>query len=364
MLRDKVMLNAKEWEKYANVTFKFLPDNAAYAQIRIRLGQGTGHNSAIGTEANFRQQNESTINFDTLFFADADYYADKLKKRGLQPPFSLDYLISEMRQDPNHWNFAEMRRVVIHEFGHSLGLLHEQSYPDAIKWKRTDSIYNYYRQTQGWSRQQVDFNVFEAGSQFYTNGTRYDPKSIMHYAINTWETTDGYSVQNNFELSAGDKTLIAALYPRGKGPAKVVPKVNISNFTNLDVTYDEVRQGLVVRPAFDLRTNSKLGEVYFVVRPTDERGYFIKTANQQYNWGGYMAVYLKMNLLPNSNVSYNKDARSRLELFFPFRNFPELYGRRLRVAFAVYLDDVANNQLDKLMYISATNTLSIPRQQF
>src|SRR5450432_4133536 len=54
LLRDKVMENAKEWEKYANITFKFVPDSNRYATIRVKLGRGLGHNSAIGTEANFR----------------------------------------------------------------------------------------------------------------------------------------------------------------------------------------------------------------------------------------------------------------------------------------------------------------------
>lgn len=62
----------------------------------------------------------------------------------------------------------------------------------------------------------VDFNVFEVSNQFYTNGTAYDPKSIMHYSVAAWQTTDGYNMKDNYELSAGDRTLIAALYPRGK----------------------------------------------------------------------------------------------------------------------------------------------------
>jgi hypothetical protein len=186
----------------------------------------------------------------------------------------------------------------------------------------------------------------------------------MHYAINSWETIDGYTVKENFELSIGDKQLIASLYPKTGAIRREVPKINVSEFSRLDVTYDEMRGGLVIKPTFDLKTNSKLGEVYFVARITDERGYYIRTRSEYLNWGGNLAVYLKMNLLPNSKVSYNKDEKSRMELFFPIRQFPELYGQRIRVAFAIYLDDIANNQMDKLMYFSATNTLGIPAKGF
>lgn len=365
VLRDKVILNAKEWEKFANVKLKFLPDDAGFTHIRIKLGQGKGHNSAVGTEAGFRSQMDPTVNFDTLGFVDADYYADKLKKQGGEPPFSFYQLMSELRTDPNHWNLKELRRVVMHEIGHSLGLLHEQSYPDAVKWKKTDSIYNYYRQTQGWTKQQVDMNVFNAGTRFYTNGTRYDPNSIMHYSINGWETENGYQVKENYEISAGDKVLISALYPRGRTTSvKVVPKVNITEVGDLKVTYDESRNGLVIKPSFLMKTNSKLGEVYFVARLVDERGYFIKTNSQYYNWGGQSAVYLKVNLLPNARLSYNKSAKDELELFLPADQLPGLGGRKVKIAFAVYLDDVANKEMDKLMYFSTTNPLSLPTGKF
>jgi hypothetical protein len=361
-VREKVMQYAKEWEKYANITFKFVADTTRVTNIRIKLANGLGHNSAVGTEANFRPQTAQTMNFDTLFFADGDYYAAQLQKRGIRPPYTINQLIASIRLDPNHWNIPEMKRVVIHEFGHSLGLLHEQSYPGAVKWKMTDSVYNYYEQTQGWTREQVDFNVFEVSNQFYTNGTTYDPKSIMHYSINPWETTNGYSVKQNDDLSAGDKALIAALYPKDKKESSlIVPKVDITNFGKMTVVNNTTKKGLSIYPVFDLKTNSKLGNVYFVARLADEQGYYLETDNEYYNWGGTAATYLKMNLMPNSKISYNRSTKKNLELFFPFSKMPELNGKKVMIVFAVYLDDVQNGQMDKLMYFSMTTPLSIPR---
>ena len=57
-----------------------------------------------------------------------------------------------------------------------------------------------------------------------------------------------------------------------------------------------------------------------------------------------------MNLLPNSKVSYNKTSKKNLELFIPYDKIPELNGKKLMIVFAVYLDDEANGQKDKLMY--------------
>jgi hypothetical protein len=267
-----------------------------------------------------------------------------------------------MRADPNHWNEAELKRVVMHEIGHSLGLLHEQSYPGAVKWKKTDSVYNYYRETQGWDKSKVDFNVFEMSNQFYTNGTTYDPKSIMHYSIAAWQTTDGYSMKDNYELSAGDKALIAALYPKGKAEsALAVAKVDVMNVGKLNVVSDFQRNGLVITPSFDVKTNSKIGEVYFVARLADQDGYYLQANGDYYNWGGVLATYRKAILLPNKKVSYNKGNLKNLELFIPFDQIPQMGGKKIIIAFAVYLDDIKNKQMNKLMYFSTTTPLSLPR---
>ena len=361
MLREKVMASAKQWQTYGNISFKFVADTTKFTDLRIKLGKGLGHNSAVGMEAFFRSQSEQTINFDTLYFADADYYVTKLKNKGYTAPFNWTQIENELKTDPNHWDNIELTRVVTHEFGHALGLLHEQSFPGAIHWNKSDSIYQKYKDSQGWDRDKVDFNVFEISEQFYTNGTTYDPKSIMHYSVDASETTDGFSVPTNYILSPGDKTLIAALYPRGKAESDLaVPKVGITNFTKLEVKNDPVRKGLIIRPSFDLKTNSKLGTVYFAARLVDEDGYYIKTTNDYYNWGGTAAAYRKINLLPNSKVSYNKLTKN-FELFFPFDQMPDLKGQKIVVAFAVYLDDVQNNQMDKLMYFSTTTPLSVTK---
>ena len=362
IIRDKVILYAKEWEKFANISFRFVADTTKITNIRIKLGNGAGHNSTVGTGANFRPQSTQTINFDTVFFTDQEYYIAKLEKKKIASPYSIEQLMAEIRIDPNHWNNFEVKRVVTHEFGHALGLLHEQSFPGAVKWNKSDSVYNYYQETQGWTREQVDFNVFDVANQFYTNGTKYDPKSIMHYSINSWETTNGYSVIQNDELSAGDKVLIAALYPKNqKESGFLVPKVEITNFRKLTVVTNTSKQGLSIYPEFDLKTNSKLGQVYVVARLADEKGFYLQTDNEYYNWGGTAATYFKMNLLPNSNLSYNKQVKKNLELFFPFSKMPELNGEKIMIVFAVYLDDVLNGQLDKLMYFSTTAPLSINR---
>ncbi len=360
-LRAKVMQYAKEWEKFANITFNFQPDNAAATDLRIKLGKGYGHNSAVGTESRFRKQNEQTINFDTLFFADADYYIASLKKKGINPPYNLTQLITEMRADPDHWNEKELKRVVMHEFGHSLGLLHEQSYPGAVNWKKTDSVYSYYRETQGWDKAKVDFNVFEMSNQFYTNGTVYDPKSIMHYSIASWQTTDGYNLKDNYELSGGDKKIIGAFYPKNKKESDfAVAKVDVTNVGNLKVVNDLVRKGIVITPSFDVKTNSKMGEVYFVARLADQDGYYLKADGDYYNWGGTLATYRKAILMPNKKISYNKAGQKNLELFIPFDQLPAMGGSKIIVAFAVYLDDVKNKQMNKLMYFSTTTPLSVP----
>ena len=197
-----------------------------------------------------------TLNLDTSDFVDYNYYVAEAKKSGVD--FSkmtedqINAWVASVLQKPDlRLNTKSMRGTTLHEFGHALGLLHEQSYPGGIKWNKSDDVYAYYLKTQGWDKDKVDAQVFEVSDVFYTNSTTYDPKSIMQYAIEAWQTTDGFSVPRNEDLSEGDKSLIAALYPKDKAVSdKEVPRVSVSNLTRIDVYNNTVKTGHFHLPHF------------------------------------------------------------------------------------------------------------------
>ncbi len=377
-LRNMIMQYAKSWEQYANITFKFVPDNTEATNIRVKLGSKKdklGHNSQLGINANQVSQNTQTLNLDSSDFIDYKAYIDQYKNGG---PF-LQYLRNKGTDFKNYtykdlykdvidfkdpfvkWNYNSMRGTTTHEFGHALGLLHEQSYPKGIKWNK-DTVYKYYAKYQGWDKEMVDFNVLEASDFFYTNGTTYDPVSIMHYPVEAWQTTDGYTVGLNNDLSAGDKKIIAALYPKDlKISTLAVPKIEITNVGYGEVKTDNVKRGILIYPTFDIKTSAVLGSVYFVARLTTEDGqYFIPTTNVNYSWNKMAATYIKMKLLPSTKASFNKNGAKNLELFFPFKEMPELAGKKVKIQFSVYQDDLVNNRFQKLTFNFLSSPLTVP----
>ena len=136
----------------------------------------------------------------------------------------------------------QLRSVILHEFGHTLGLLHEHMNPMSnIKWNKP-VVYAYYMQYEGWDKEMVDKQVFDRYSVSMTNKV-YDPKSIMHYPIAANFTTDGYAVGENYDLSENDKKLIGELYPFNK----TYPTTNTTNvwskLQDLKIDYDVTENG-------------------------------------------------------------------------------------------------------------------------
>lgn len=159
---------ASQWEDHALIDFHF--GDFDEPDIRIAF-EADGNWSAIGTDALSRDPSEPTMNLENV-----------------------------------------EQRTILHEFGHALGLMHEHQHPDAgIRWDR-EAVYEAYTEL-GWTRDEIDQNLFAALSRDSYNTGEYDPDSIMHYFIDPEWTLDDFEVPLNEELSEIEKAYVAELYP-------------------------------------------------------------------------------------------------------------------------------------------------------
>jgi serralysin len=176
-LINLVKFHAKEWELYANIKFAF--QNNSNGKIRVGFNE-PGSWSYIGRDALNISANKTTMNFGWLASSNA----------------------------------AAARQVILHEFGHALGFLHEHQRMDAnIAWDK-EKVYTYYAQApNNWSREQTDQQIFQKYATAGTNYSVYDRTSIMQYAVPAELTTNGSGIGWNMELSSTDKQFAALFYP-------------------------------------------------------------------------------------------------------------------------------------------------------
>jgi len=213
-VRAKVAAIAKEWEAHANLALEFVSSGAA--QIRISFAEQGFSWSTVGTDALTVPPAEATMNYGWL-----------------EPDTSL----------------REYQRVVRHEFGHALGMIHEHQNPAAqgqIPWDKP-KVYAHYAQ-QGWTQDDVDFNIFQVYSEESTNHSAFDPTSIMEYAIPDALTIGSYSIGWNTELSPIDVEYMRRQYPKG------APSMTELTIGGLRVSADLATAGEVDTYHFDVET--------------------------------------------------------------------------------------------------------------
>jgi hypothetical protein len=181
-VRAKIADIAKQWTQHANVILKFV--EGTVGDIRISLKE-RGYWSAVGTDALVEQyfpKTGPTMNFE-------------------------GFTVNTPAE--------EYSRVVLHEFGHALGCIHEHQSPSAgIQWNK-DIV---YRELGGppnnWDKATVDHNVFNTYSATVTQFTEFDPKSIMLYSFPKRWTLNNMEFTTNRALSETDKKFIATRYPK------------------------------------------------------------------------------------------------------------------------------------------------------
>ncbi len=170
----------ESWLEYANLKVEF--GAARDAKIRVAFDRPGGW-SFLGTDCLDVPPDEPTVNFGWLDES--------------TPPTEID-------------------RVVLHEFGHVLGLQHETGNPaSTIEWDRRVV----YSQLQGppnyWPRETIDtvfFAIWPPG--YFPVHKVFDPHSIMMVPGDAKFVRNGKPPGWNLRLSELDKQFAAALYPQ------------------------------------------------------------------------------------------------------------------------------------------------------
>ena len=183
-MQKKVRSLAKEWEQHANVKLKFVAKGPA--QVRVSFYADAGSWSAVGRDA-----------------LNAAYF----------PPHQPTMNFGWVRDDSDP---VEDRAVILHEFGHALGCIHEHQAPTFTrKWNQAAVLQYFKGPPNYWDEDAIKSNVLGKYSPKGIQATRFDPKSIMLYAFDAALFADGLGPTNeNSRLSASDRTMIKQMYPR------------------------------------------------------------------------------------------------------------------------------------------------------
>ncbi|KAJ6449457.1 hypothetical protein C8R45DRAFT_1224408 [Mycena sanguinolenta] len=178
---DEVVL---EWLPYANLNFQRVSQGGV---VRITFDPTSGSWSWVGTLNQAIPGDEPTMNLGWIK-TDDDVSADD-------------------------------RAVILHEFGHVLGMLHEHQSPARGSALHLDenAVYAYYAMTQGWNKATIKSQIIDVyNSNDVSNYSALDMHSIMMYFMPADMDKERIEIKPNYDLSEMDKAYMVINYPRTK----------------------------------------------------------------------------------------------------------------------------------------------------
>ena len=181
-LRGAVEHHIKTWEEHANIRFRMSTSPKAPVRVSFDSTGMTAPNQ-----------------FDALLGRTC------LNGNPAMPTVNLGFVPGTPE--------SEIRRLILHEFGHVLGLIHEHQSPaGGIRFK--PNVYQWFKDNAGWDASVVRSQVLTRFSQSeMLNSTSFDPHSIMCYYFPAEVADPGTFL--NTTLSPTDIRFIGQVYPKG-----------------------------------------------------------------------------------------------------------------------------------------------------
>lgn len=184
MLHTRVAQFARQWSDACRLEFDFRGPDAPHDEAEIRVTfAGKSHWSYIGTDCT-----------DAALAATGE------------PTMSL----AGFDVETPDW---QLESVVLHEFGHALGLVHEHQ-AESIDWNRQAVIDDLTGAPYHWTLEEIESDIFARYKRSHVRYTGWDDDTVMLSPIpKTWRV-DGRGSYPGLTLSATDRQFIAELYPR------------------------------------------------------------------------------------------------------------------------------------------------------
>ncbi len=179
--KTKILAFANKWGQYGNIRYR---ETTQTGDVRLTLAGG-GYASYVGTDNRAIPSTQPTMWLQGFTASTSD---------------------------------AEYDRVVTHEFGHQVGLIHEHKRPDLVKKLDPQKAIKYYRQTQGWTQQQVIQQVLSPENEAELTSTPVEDTSVMCYTVPGTVTYDGKSIPGGSKITASDGAFVARQYPKPDVP--------------------------------------------------------------------------------------------------------------------------------------------------
>lgn len=208
-LSKAALVKAAKWNSGDVITVSFLDGDPSVQEKVKRMAQAWTAPGMANLTLDFRKDTKTLVRISFRYSGSWSVIGTTCRQitDHSKPTMNFGWLTPDSKDD-------EIRRVVLHEFGHALGLIHEHQNPGgAIKWNKDAVIRDLSGPPNNWSLDVINHNMFEPYEKSQTNFTALDPSSIMMYPVPTSWTLDGFSVGLNSDLSATDRKFVQKEYP-------------------------------------------------------------------------------------------------------------------------------------------------------